>query len=700
MGNSEINNKLKSILGKLQDRLFREKILVEETELPDADKSAGGGGRLEEDLTEEQKEIEKRAEKVDKVIGGARDLGPFGLKLISAIAICLGLYQLYTAGFGQFTALRQRSIHLMFALCIVYFKFASNRNRKGRIQTKICWYDYVLAAAAAVSCLYIAINADDIISRIGIVNTWDIIFSSIIIICVLEATRRAVGYILMSIGIFMLLYCYFGYLFGGVFYHPGARFVTILRHMVLNDLGLWSTPLGVSASFIATFMLLGAALHVTGLAEILLKVAKGLFGTMVGGPAKMAVVASSMFATISGSSTSNVATTGIITIPLMKRTGLKPELAAAVEGAASMGGQITPPIMGAVAFIMAEFLGISYLRVIAAAILPAALYYVGVFSMIHFECHKIGATGLDKSEIDPDWKKEALKGAYLIIPIIVLIFLLVRGRTPLYAAFYAFWIAIVLSLIKKDTRVTPKKFLQILSQAGQTMTVVAIPAALAGFVVGTASLTGLTVALTAFINAIARDQLLLSMFITMLMSLILGMGVPTTANYILMTIMTIPVMVRAGVEPIAAHLFCFHFGIMSELTPPVAITSYTASAIAGGKFWTTAFNAVRLAAVAYIVPYFFVINPRLLLGVQPFSIRIFWNMIVAILGAVMFGSATAGFMKRRLLIPERFLLALGACLLIWPGIYTDSTGFALILLIVLTQLLVKPKKMKEAPKAS
>ena len=642
-------------------------------------------------IAEEAKRIEERAKEVERKISGTRELGMTALNIIAWIAIAMSIFHLATGAIGQFTALRQRALHLMFALIIAFIRYSSNRNRRGKVETRVPWYDYLFILAATVSCLYMTFNADVILERAGIVTTWDMVFSILIIICVLEATRRTVGYILMGIGVFMLLYCKYGFLVRGIFWHPGFDWTMIIRHMMLSDQGLWSTPIGVSASYIALFLLLGAALHATGLAEVLLKIAKGIFGTMVGGPAKMAVIASSMFATISGSSTSNVATTGIVTIPLMKKTGLKPELAGAVEAAASMGGQITPPVMGAVAFIMAEFLGISYLEVAVAAALPAFLYYVGVFSMIHYESHKIGALGLKRSEIEPGWKRDVLTRGYLIAPVILLVVLLVIGRTPMAASFWSFWAAVALSFLSKRTRLNLKSFLRILSEASITLTVVAIPSALAGFVVGAASMTGLTVALSSFVTNVAQNKLLLTLLLTMVMSLIMGMGVPTVANYILMTIMTVPVMLTAGVLPLAAHLFCFHFGIMSELTPPVAITSYTASAIAGGKFWPTAFNSVRLAAVAYIVPYFFVFNPGLLLGQQPFAVEVIWNTVVAIVGSVAFGSAMAGFMRRRLFIPERLMLAIGACLVIWPGLLTDTIGFVVIALVFVSQLLIKPK---------
>ena len=444
------------------------------------------------------------------------------------------------------------------------------------------------------------------------------------------------------------------------------------------------------------FLLFGAALHATGLADLLLKIAKGVFGSMVGGPAKMAVVASSMFAMLSGSSTSNVATTGVITIPLMKKTGIPAALAGATEAASSLGGQITPPVMGSAAFIMAEYLGISYLSIVVAAALPAALYYVSVFTMIHFEAHKIGAIGLPKSEL-PKWKGEAARKCYLFLPVIILVVMLIRGYSALYAPFAAFIAAVLLSMIDKKTRLDFKKLWGIFSNAGQTLTVVAIPCAAAGFVVGTAGLTGLTPALTALLTALSQNNFVLTLVLTMLLCLILGMGVPTTANYILMTIMTVPIMVKVGVMPLAAHLFCFYFGIMSELTPPVAITSYTASAIAGAAFWPTAFNAVRLAAVAYIVPYIFVFNTSLLIGTQPFTVKIFITILTACIGALSFAIGMAGFIRRKMFLIERFLICAGACFAIKPGTISDWFGLGLIGLMFAMQWIYKKNPKNYIP---
>ena len=707
------------------------------------------------DIKKETEAMQKRSEKVEKTISGYRSHGKEVLMVISIVAILFGLFHLYTGFFGMFTALRQRSIHLAFALVICFFKFAANRNsspkkepfgpyiflgigiymtvqsilntkkidmpimlivtaivlivglstawfftRKMRlkfneeIEKRFYWYDILYMVIAVTGCFYIAINTNDILLRTGTIRLVELILGVWILICVLEAARRSVGLVLMSIGIIMLLYCHLGG--SGIFFHPGFSVSMIIRKFILTDAGLWSIPLGVSSTFIAMFLLLGAAIQTTGLAEVLMKIAKGIFGAMVGGPAKMAVIASSMFSLISGSSTSNVAFSGPITIPLMKKTGIPGSLASAVEASSSLGGQITPPIMGSAAFIMAEFLGVSYLTVVVAAILPAVLYYIGVYTMVHFECKKIGAKGLPKSEI-PEWKGTALRKGYLFLPIIILVVLLIKNFSPLAAAGYAFISCLLLSMISKETRLTPKKFFKILDSAGQTLTVVAIPCAAAGLVVGTAAITGLTPALTVFLTTLSQNNLILTLVLTMLMCLVLGLGVPTTANYILMTIMTVPIMVKVGVMPLAAHLFCFYFGIMSEITPPVAITSYTASAIGGSPFWPTAFHATRLAAVVYIVPFIFVFNTSMLLGTEKISVAIILVVITACFGAINFAISMAGFIRRKMFLPERFILGIGACFLIVPGHFTDLIGLLIVLFIYAMQWIYKKNPKNYRP---
>jgi len=724
---------------------------------------------MDEAQRKEAAEMAKKAEEMDKALSGYRDNKAFFVKAMSVIAILFALFHFYTGGFGMFTAIRQRAIHLAFALWICFMRYSSNKNagpknepwlphffmwfmvmgtlcipmvehaKKARVDMTapvigvavvcmiaavVCrfitlkartkankavedqpmWYDYVFMIAGAIGCIYMAINTDKILQRAGIVFTIDQIIGLYLLVCTIEATRRSIGKVLMFIGIFMLCYCRFGFLCGGIWHHPGFNFAMITRHFVLTDAALWGTPIGVSASYISLFLLLGAALHATGLAELLLKVAKGLVGHFVGGPAKMAVVASSMFAMISGSSTSNVATTGVITIPLMKKTGIPAALAGATEASASMGGQVTPPVMGAVAFIMAEFLGISYVKIVVAAAIPALLYYVSVFTMIHFEAHKIGAWGLKKSEIDPTWKHDLLTKGYLILPVVLLVYMLVKGYTAMAACFYSFILAVGLSFFRKDTRLNLKKFKGIFEQAGMTLCVVAVPSAIAGFVEGTATLTGLTPHITKVLTELSNSNMILTLIITMLMCLVLGMGVPTVANYILMTIMTVPTMISVGVMPLAAHLFCFYFGIMSELTPPVAITSYTAAAIAGAPFWPTAFNAVRLAAVAYIVPYIFVFNTSLLLGTQPFEFRLIFVILTAALGSLSFAIGMAGFIRRKMFLIERFAICAFAVLLIMPSHTTDLIGFVGIAFIFAMQWIHKanpknyipPVKPKEA----
>jgi TRAP transporter 4TM/12TM fusion protein len=711
------------------------------------------------EMTEEEikaaKEIEDRAREVERATSGKRDLSVVSLQIVAVIAAMYSVFQIYNV-FAGFTALRQRSIHLVFAMIICIIQFSANKNKglkepwlpyifmaigfwsaitlsiqvgafsalgflvlvvvgvafyisrmltgqwrkyKGSAhETGLIWYDYIFMGFALLGCLYIAIGADYILSRAGIVYVRDQVIGLFLILALLEATRRSIGHILMFIAISMLLYCGFGYYFPGIFWHPGFNVMMIIRHFVLTDSGIWSAPLGVSASYIAGFLLLGASLHASGLAEVMLRAARGIFGTMVGGPAKMTVIASTMFSLISGSSTSNVATTGPVTIPLMKKTGIPGHFAAGIEASSSLGGQITPPVMGAVAFIMAEFLGVSYLEVCLAALFPAVLYYTSVYSMIHFESHRIGAVGLKKSEIPP-WKKFTLSRCYLFAPIFILIGMLVMGWTPPMAAFWAFLACCALAMVRKETRLDPKKFFNILAMAGRTLTVVAIPSAVAGFVVGTATLTGLTPRVAAVVQIIAQDRFFLTLVITNLLCLAIGMGVPTVANYILMYIITIPIMISVGVQPMAAHLFCFYFGLMSEITPPVAITSYTASAIAGARFWPTTFAATRLAGVTYIIPYFFVYNTALLLGQTPFHWSIFIVVLTAIFGTVVFASVMAGYQKRKLYWWERGVILAAALFLINPDLRSTAIGLILFGVMLAWQFIQKkePKGYVRGP---
>lgn len=615
-------------------------------------------------------------------VSGQRKMPNHILYLVVLLGLGLSIFTLYTGYFGLLVAERQRSIHLLFSIIIAFILYPGMRKKKYK---SVPWYDWIWIAGCIAGLLYIAINIEKISSRAGMVTILDQVMGWVTIIAVLEGARRVMGWILPAIGVLMLLYCKFGYLAGGVFWHPGFSWRSIIRHMYLGHDGLFSTPLAVSANYIAIFILFGTALQVVGVGDAFMTFAKGLFGSATGGPAKVAVLGSGMFATLSGSSTSNVATTGAFTIPLMKKLGYQPYFAGAVEAAASMGGQVTPPVMGAVAFIMAEFLGVSYVTIMLAAALPALMYFIGVFTVVHFESVKTGLRGLSKSEL-PDWKPVLLRRGYMLLPAVVLVAVLLGGYTPLAAGFWAFWSAILLSFFRKDTRLSWRIFIfDVLSSAGRKMLTVAMPSAIAGFVVGAATLTGITPMLAAYLGTMATTNLLFTMFIVMIMCLILGMGVPTPANYILMTIMTIPILLKAGIFPLSAHLFSFYFAIMAELTPPVAITAYTASALAGADFWKTAFTAVRLAAVAYIVPYFFVLNPSMLLGQEPFSAAVFFSTVTCILGSVTMGASLAGFILTRTKWYERIALFGATFFFIDPRAMTDLVALVLLAGVLLLQ---------------
>jgi TRAP transporter 4TM/12TM fusion protein len=385
----------------------------------------------------------------------------------------------------------------------------------------------------------------------------------------------------------------------------------------------------------------------------------------------------------SGSSVANTVGSGSVTIPVMKKTGYKPEFAAAVEAAASTGGQIMPPIMGAAAFLMAELTNIPYPVIAVSAILPALLYFTGIFLMIHFEAKKLGLKGLPKEEIPHFWKLFIAKG-YLFLPVVILVALMSLGKTPAYAACYAILAAVVVSFFRKDTRFTPGSFVDALCGGSRNTIGVAMACAIAGIVVGIVSLTGLGQVLISVLLSVANNSLFLALVLTMLACLILGMGIPTTANYVIMATITAPIVIRMGVPVLAAHMFVFYFGIVADITPPVALAAYAGAAIAKANPIKTGITATRLAITAFIIPYIFVFDPSMLFidTTAPELIRI---IITSVIG--MFGLSTGleGYMRRHIALPLRFVLLAGGLLLIHTGLLTDVAGLALIAIVTVTQ---------------
>ncbi len=640
-------------------------------------------------VKEEVKEIDinEIMAKYDKE-SAFRRLTGMPLKIVSIIAILWSVFQLYTAIMGVLPAQLQRSIHLTFAFVLAFLLYPASKKMN---KTKIHWSDLCLTALGLFVGLYITFNYRTLIFRAGSQTTFDIIVACIAVLLVLEATRRVVGMPIVIIASTFLLYAKFGAYLPGFFNHRGYSISRIVSHMYYTTEGILGLPLGVSATFIFLFILFGAFLDKTGIGKFFIDFANSIAGSAVGGPAKVSVLSSALTGTISGSSVANTVGTGSFTIPLMKSLGYKPEFAAAVEAAASTGGQIMPPIMGAAAFLMAEFIGMPYMGIAKAAVIPALLYFTGIWIMIDLEARKTGLKGLKKEEL-PKFKKIMAERGYLFLPIFAIIYFLMNGATPIKAALYGIFIAILAGAIRKETRLNTKMLLQALENGARSALGVAIACAAAGIIVGTVTLTGLGLKMGNGLVALAGGNLILTLFFTMISSLILGMGAPTTANYIITSTIAAPALVKLGIPTLAAHMFTFYFGIIADITPPVALAAFAGSAIAKSDPLKTGIIASKLAIAAFIIPYMFVLNPALLL-INTTTVQIIQITITSVIG--MFGVAVAmqGYIFTKVNVLLRIIFLLGGLMLIDPAPLTDIIGITTIVGGLFYQR-VKAKKEK------
>lgn len=621
--------------------------------------------------------------------------------VIRFLCITFSLFHLYTAAVGQYAPQIQRSVHLAFVLVLIYLLYPAratgNRHR-------LAWYDILLACAGAAVCIYIVWNYDVIVLDAGPPTHLDFIFGCAAILLVLEATRRIVGLPITIVAIVFLLYAKFGNLIPGMLGHPGFSMQRIVGHMYLTTEGLFGMPLGVAASFVFLFILFGAFLHSTGLGKFFIDLALGAAGRYAGGPAKVAVLASGFFGTISGSSVANTVSTGTFTIPLMKSVGYRPAFAGAVEAASSTGGQIMPPIMGAAAFIMAQFLGVGYVEIAKAALIPALLYYLAVGFMVHMEAKRLGLQGIPKNRLPRPWL--VLKqGGYLLLPIFVLIYLLIQGYTPLKSAYYCIITTIVISVVANNWKAWAgagpshikvsralydsnkgsfNDILLAMENGGRLALGVSAACACTGFVIGVVTLTGVGLKLANAILALSAGSFALTLVLTMFSSIILGMGLPTTAKYIVLATIAAPAIQSFGVPMLAAHLFIMYFGILADLTPPVALAAYAAAGIARAEPNATGFMAVKLALAGFLIPYVFCYNPSLLMiGASPMEVA-FYTCTAAI-GIASLSFASVGYWLRPLYIWERLILVGAAITLITPGLPSDLVGIGLMVLIWFTQ---------------
>ncbi len=572
--------------------------------------------------------------------------------------------------------------------CIMFIGFLVYPAKKGVQKVNyIPWYDVILMILGSASFLYYTFDATNIVQQGNRYEVYQIIIGAIGILCLLELCRRCVGIPIIIVAGAFIIYA----IFWGLSNPDLLKRLTGLigKLFYVTTSGILSTPVNTCSKYIAIFIIFGAFLERTGIADFFIKISNSVVGGFSGGPAKVAVVASAMEGMVSGSSVANTVGSGSVTIPLMKKAGYKPEFAAAAEASASTGGQIMPPIMGAAAFLMAENIGVSYSSIIVRAILPACLYFLGVFIAVHLEAKKEGLKGLSKEELPK--LLPLLKQSYLLLPIILLISLVGTGsRSIAYAAALAIIAAIIVGLFNKEKRINLKSIWESLAAGGQGIITVAVACGVAGIIAGTITMTGLANVLINGILTLAGDKVIIALFLTMLTCIVLGMGVPTTANYCIMAATCAPILIKMGVPDIAAHFFVFYFGIVADLTPPVALAAYAGAAIAQANPMKTALTATKLAIGAFIVPYIFALSPAMLL-INTTIPEVILICITSCVGMFAVSAALQGYFLHNMKWFERVLTVAGGLMLIYPGLVTDIIGLSLVGIVIVIQLLTKKK---------
>ncbi len=641
----------------------------------------------------------------------ARSLVPVAVsrRIAASIALAMALYHLYVivppldfismrirdVFIGPPTDMLFRGVHLAFALVLTFLWFRlrspneealammmpEEREKAIADASAASLIDYLLMAASAVSVLYVFWNYDYIINRILYVDDLhplDMAMGVILIVLLIEATRRVMG---LALPITALLFLGYALIVHRV--EP----MRLIDQLYMSTEGIFGQPLAVSASYVMIFVLFGAFMERTGTGQLFMDFAMSLTGHTAGGPGKVSVVSSSLFGTISGSAVANVMVDGPISIPLMKRTGFPPHFAAGVEAVASTGGQIMPPIMGAAAFVMAEYLSVSYGQIIIWAIIPSMLYYIACFGAVHFEAKRRGLVGVPRSEL-PVLSKVLRERGHLFIPVTSLLLVMYSGYSAPLSALVATLLCFPVALLRSTTRqnVTWANFFGALVDGARNTLAVALACACAGIIIGVVILTGLGISFTQWVVGISQNTLLLALLLTAIAGIILGMGMPTTPAYIIMVSLLVPAMIGLGVMKPAAHMFAFYFAILSAITPPVALAVYAAAGLAKSDIWTTGWAAVRIGAAGFIVPFMFVYEPALLMiGDWP---TIIWSTMTATIGCLLLAAGLHGYLLRASTTWQSVLLVIAALLLVKPGLETDIAGAVLTAIVVGSQLML------------
>ncbi len=642
-----------------------------------------------------------------------RPLAPLAARIVGTLLIILSIFHYYTAGFGLLSEMVHRGIHLSFVLGLVFLVFPFSR--KGYDEPAkpsllrplgISIIDWALAIIAVVAVIHVPlIPLDDLAFRVGNPTTTDVVLGGLLILILLEATRRSVGWPLPIISVLFMLYALYGPSMPGILVHPGATVSQLVDHLYLTTQGIYGIALGVVATYVFHFVLFGVFATRIGLGQLFLDCAAWVAGRFAGGPAKVSIFGSALFGMISGSSVANTVTVGSLTIPAMIRLGYKRHFAAAVESASSTGGQITPPIMGAAAFLMIEFLNLPYTTIILAAIVPAFMHFFGVLMQVHFEAKRNGLRGMTKEEL-PDLKEAFKRDWPTVIPLVVLIAVLLSGYTPYLAAFWGITLCIAVGLLNPRKRMTIGEVFDGLRDGAKYALAVGAAAATVGIIVGVVTLTGVGFKISYIVTSTAAQlatffgtvlpaswfapqalTLLFTLIMTGVVCILMGCGIPTTANYIIMATIAAPALGLLGVEPIVAHFFVFYYGVLADITPPVALAAYAAAGMAGADPFKTGNTAFRLGLGKVLVPFVFVFSPSLLLVTSNFN----WpDFFIAFLGCAIgitaLGAALSGFFLVRTKVWENVLLIVAAMLLVAPEIYSSAIGLIMLVPIVLRHL--------------
>ncbi|NPV70440.1 MAG: TRAP transporter permease [Firmicutes bacterium] len=589
-------------------------------------------------------------------------------RLAALVAIAFSLYQLSSVAYKMLPAMQHRAIHVSFALALAFLLYPASKKTRGFISPA----DVVFALLGVAVGAYIVVDYHNIIYRIGAPTTMDVVMGAIAIAVMMEACRRSMGPALVLVAGVFMAYALFGHFLPGPLSHKAYSLSRVIEHMYLTSEGIYGVAIYVTATFVFTFFLFGSFLNQSGGARAFIDIAFAIAGRFRGGPAKAAVVASGLMGMISGSSFANVVGTGTFTIPLMKKVGYRPEFAGGVEAAASSGGQIMPPVMGAAAFIMAEMTGIKYKDIVIYAAIPAILYYLAVFMMVDLEAARTNLRGLKPHEM-PDLRQALSRGFLLLVPPAGIVYFLMAGYTEIKASYYAIILVILVSMLRRDTRLDWKKALAALESAAKGAVSLVAACAVAGLIVGTVTLTGLGLKFADLVVAVSGNNLYLALFMTMVASIVMGMGMPTAALYIILAAMVAPALERLGVPVVAAHLFIFYYGCFAAVTPPVALSSYVAAAIARADPFRTAFAGWKLASSAFIMPFIFAVYPEMLL-LNGWTANTMLVLGLTVLAVVAASAGLEGYLLLPMTIPERAAILGAALVLMRPSLLTGLVG--------------------------